>query len=320
MKRVLTGVQPTGELHIGNYVGAIKPMISRQDKDDVLVFVASYHALTSITDPIKLANNTRSIILDYVAFGLDTSKCSIYKQHSISEVAELAWILSCICPPSFVNTGAHKDKIENGVNDTIGLLSYPILQVADILIMKPDIIPIGKDQIQHLEIAKDLAEKFNRLYGNVFKIPEYEISSDSQSVVGTDGRKMSKSYNNTICPFMEEKQLKKKIMSIVTDSKQVNDVKTPDTCNIFKIFSSIAGSNDERTISLRNRYLAGGMGYGYAKNELFSLIMDHFSVARDIRSKMNIEDADSISYKGGLEVKDIASETMEEVRKAVGLI
>ncbi len=320
MKRILTGVQPTGELHIGNYVGAIKPMIARQDKDDVLVFVASYHALTSITDPAKLAYNTRSIILDYVAFGIDINKCSIYKQHSISEVAELAWILSCICPTSFMNTGAHKDKIENGANDNMGLLSYPILQVADILIMKPDIIPIGKDQVQHLEIAKDLAEKFNRLYGNVFKIPEYEINSNSESVVGTDGRKMSKSYNNVICPFMEEKQLKKKIMSIVTDSKEVNDLKTPDTCNVFKMFSSIAGKEDERTHSLRNRYLAGGMGYGYAKNELFSLIMDHFSVARDIRSSMNINDADEIAYKGGLEVKDIASETMEEVRNAVGLI
>lgn len=302
MKRVLSGLQPSGQLHLGNYCGAIKQFIAMQDDHEMFVFVASYHALTSARDAEQLRANIRQVVIDYLAFGLDPAKTNIYLQQDVPQVTELAWLLSCVCPKHMMDKAtSFKDKVAKGLPASVGLYTYPILQAADILSVDPDLVPVGEDQRQHIEITRDLAQKFNHHFAPasdedpskaVFKIPSAMIRTDSGAVVpGIDGQKMSKSYNNGIDPFMDEKPLRKRIMKIVSDSTPVDQPKDPDGDTTYQIFTALVGKDDPRAVDLRDKYINppsgdDGFGYGHAKQALFELILDEFSEARKKRVEL----------------------------------
>ncbi|MEM9345230.1 MAG: tryptophan--tRNA ligase [Planctomycetota bacterium] len=300
MKRVLSGLQPSGQLHLGNYAGAIKQFLRMQDDHEMYVFVASYHALTAARDAEQLRADIRQVVIDYLAFGLDPTKTNIYLQQDVPQVTELAWLLSCVCPKHLMDKQvAFKDKVAKGLPSTIGLYSYPILQAADILSVDPDLVPVGEDQRQNIEIMRDLAQKYNHHFAPgsdqdpskaVFKVPVAQIRGDSGATVpGVDGQKMSKSYNNGIDPFMEEKPLRKRIMKILSDATPVDQPKDPDQDTTFQIFAALAGADDPRTAELRDKYLnppADGFGYGHAKQALFELILDEFNEARKKRIEL----------------------------------
>jgi tryptophanyl-tRNA synthetase len=328
MKRVLSGLQPSGQLHIGNYAGAIRQFLDMQADHEMFVFVASYHALTSTRDPDQLRANTRQVVIDYLAFGLDPSahqNTHIYLQQDVPQVTELAWLLSCICPKSQMDKATtYKDKIARGLPASVGLYTYPILQAADILSVNPDLVPVGKDQVQHIEITRDLAQKFNHAYGEVFKIPAYKLKDDAEILPGIDGQKMSKSYHNDIDPFMDEKPLRKRIMKIKTDSTPVEDPKDPDACTVFQIFQGLAGKDHPHTLDLAKRYQASGpdgMGYGHAKQALYELILDHFADARKRRTEL-INDpsyVNKVLKDGAAAAQDKVSEITQRARHAAGL-
>ncbi len=300
MKRVLSGLQPSGRLHLGNYCGAIKQFIRLQDNHEMFVFVASYHALTSSRNAAQLRADTRQVVIDYLAFGLDPAKTNVYLQQDVPQVCELTWLLSCVCPKHMMDKAtSFKDKTARGLPASIGLYTYPILQAADILAVDPDLVPVGEDQRQHIEITRDLAQKFNHHFAPgsaddpskaVFKIPDAMIRADSGATVpGVDGQKMSKSYNNGIDPFMDEKPLRKRVMKIVADSTPIDQPKDAGRDTTFQIFSAIAGSEDERTKDLRDKYAnppSDGFGYGHAKQALFELILDEFGEARKRRVEL----------------------------------
>jgi tryptophanyl-tRNA synthetase len=289
MARVLSGIQPSGQLHLGNYAGAIRQFLDLQAAgNEMYVFVASYHALTSTRDAETLRGNVRQVVIDYLAYGLDPAKTTIYVQHDVPEVTELAWLLSCICPVSWMEKAvSYKDKVAKGLAANIGLFTYPILQAADILAVDAEVVPVGRDQVQHIELTRDMAARFNEEFRQeVFKLPNYRLAPDADVLPGIDGQKMSKSYGNGIDPFEDEKPLRKRIMSIKTDSTPVEAAKDPETCTVFKIFRAVAGKNDPRTLALAERYRAGGMGYGHAKQALFDLLLEHFSAARARRAEL----------------------------------
>lgn len=322
MKRVLSGIQPSGQLHLGNYAGAIRQFVDMQHDHEMFIFVASYHALTSTRDPDELRRNVRQVVIDYLAFGLDPRKVNLYVQHDVPEVTELAWLLGCVCPKSMMDKAtSYKDKVARGLSASIGLYTYPILQAADILSVDPDLVPVGQDQKQHVEITRDLAEAFNRAYGQVFKLPELRLRKEAGTVPGIDGQKMSKSYDNGIDPFMDEKPLRKRIMKIVSDSTPVDAPKDPDRDNTFQIFRAIAGDEDQRTVALAKRYREGGMGYGEAKQALFELILDHFAEARRRRIEL-INDPGTIEQvlrNGAAAARAAARAVVDRARAAVGL-
>jgi len=322
MKRVLSGIQPSGQLHLGNYAGAIRQFIDMQDDHELFIFVASYHAMTSSHDAEQLRANIRQVVIDYVAFGLDPDKANIYLQQDVPQVTELAWMLSCVCPKHMMDKAtSFKDKTAKGLAASIGLYTYPILQAADILSVDPDLVPVGKDQIQHVEITRDLAQKFNHYYGEVFKVPDYRVPEDAGVLPGIDGQKMSKSYDNTIDPFLAEKPLRKRIMKIKTDSTPVEDAKDPEQCPVFQIYRAIAGREDEHTVALAERYRAGGMGYGEAKQALFELIMDHFGPARARREQLmaDPQQLDAILQKGATTARERVNDVTRRARAAAGL-
>lgn len=322
MKRVLSGLQPSGQLHLANYAGAIRQFIDMQASHEMFVFVASYHALTSSREPEKLRDNTRQVVTDYLAFGLDPKQTHIYLQQDVPQVTELAWLLACVCPKHMMDKAtSYKDKTAKGLPATIGLYTYPILQAADILAVDADLVPVGEDQVQHLEIARDLAQKFNHHYGQVLKLPRYQIREDAGVIPGIDGQKMSKSYGNTIDPFMPEKPLRKRIMKIQTDSTPLEAPKNPETCTVFQIFRAIAGKNDPRTIELAERYRAGGMGYGQAKQALYELILDHFRDARHRRTELMADPGyvDQVLRDGALVARQRIEQVVSRARQAVGL-
>jgi len=326
MKRVLSGLQPSGQLHLGNYAGAVKQFVRLQDDHEMFVFVASYHALTSGRDPQVLRDNIRQVVIDYIAFGLDPEKTNIYLQQDVPQVTELAWLLSCVCPKHMMDKAtSFKDKIAKGLPASVGLYTYPILQAADILSVDPDLVPVGEDQRQHIEITRDLAGKFNHYFGSddapVFKLPKPLIQKESGLLPGVDGQKMSKSYDNGIDPFMDEKPLRKRIMKITTDSKGVDEVKDPDTCTVFQIFSGLAGSDDPRTADLANQYRKPGMGYGHAKQALFELILDEFGEARKKRVAL-IDDPGYIAQvlkDGAAAARERVGKVTTRAREAAGL-
>lgn len=321
-KVVLSGIQPSGQLHIGNYAGAIRQFVEMQQSHEMFIFVASFHALTSVHDPRVLRQNIRQVVIDYLAFGLDPAKTNIYLQHDVPEVTELAWMLSCVCPKSLMDKAtSYKDKVAKGLAASVGLFTYPILQAADILSVDPDLVPVGKDQVQHIEITRDLAQKFNTQYGEVFKVPAYKLRDDAELVPGIDGEKMSKSYGNEIDPFMEEKALRKRIMKVVTDSTPVEAKKDPEKCTVFRIFRAIAGRDDERTLALAKRYQAGGMGYGDAKQALFELILDHFGPARKRRAELMADPGyvEKVLRDGAAAARGKVVQVVKRTRKAVGL-
>src|SRR6516164_9044928 len=262
-RRILSGVQPSGKLHLVNYFGAVKQHIALQDEGLCFYFIADYHALTTIQDPALLRDNTRDVALDYLALGLDPDKAVFFRQSDVPEVTELAWILSTVTNMGLLERAvSYKEKVEKGIEATVGLFFYPVLMAADILIYRSHQVPVGKDQVQHLEMTQDIAGRFNRAYGEVFPIPNYRLDKESK-VPGTDGQKMSKSYGNTIDIFAEGSALKKTVMGIVTDSSTVADPKDPGRCNVFALYSLFATEAERQALAAR--YRAGGMGYGEAK-------------------------------------------------------
>ena len=322
MKRVLSGLQPSGQLHIGNYAGAIQQFVKLQDTHEMYVFIASYHALTSSRDAETLRKNIRQIVVDYIAFGLDPEKTNIYLQHDVPQVTELSWLLSCVCPKHMMDKAtSYKDKVAKGISASIGLYTYPILMAADILAINPDYVPVGEDQRQHVEITRDLASKFNHYYGDVFKLPQTMVREEAGVVPGVDGQKMSKSYGNIIDPFMDEKPLRKRIMKIKTDSLGVEDPKDPETCTVYQIFKALAGPNSQESQDLAQCYQKGGMGYGEAKQALFEYILDHFAEARQKRTELMNDPGyiENVLKNGATNAQVKIAEVTEKARKAVGL-
>jgi tryptophanyl-tRNA synthetase len=322
MIRVLSGLQPSGQLHLGNYVGAIQQFLRLQDDHEMFVFVASYHALTSQSEPEQLRHDIRQVVIDYLAFGLDPAKTRIYLQHDVPQVTELCWLLSCVCPKHMMDKSTtFKDKVAKGLDASVGLYTYPILQAADILGVDANLVPVGEDQRQHLEITRDLAEKFNHRYGETFMLPEPMIRETAGSMPGIDGEKMSKSYGNTIDPFMDEKPLRKRVMKIKTDATPVEEPKDPDSCNVFQIYRAIAGEHDERTRALAERYRAGGMGYGEAKQALYELILEHFGPARERREQLMNDPAyvDRVLRDGAAAAQEQIQQVAGRARLAAGL-
>lgn len=296
------------------------------------VFVASYHALTSSRDPAQLRANIRQVVVDYLAFGLDPARTHIYLQQDVPQVTELAWLLSCVCPKHLMDKAtSFKDKVAKGLPASVGLYTYPILQAADILAVDPDLVPVGEDQRQHIEITRDLAQKFNHYFApgakdgeGIFKLPAPMIREDSGTLPGVDGQKMSKSYDNGIDPFMAEKPLRKRIMKIVSDSTPVDQPKNPDTDTTYQIFVGLAGKDDPRAIELHDKYLnppAEGFGYGHAKQALFEMILDEFGEARKRRVEL-LDDpgyVDQVLKDGAAAAQAKIGEVTARARNAVGL-
>lgn len=323
MKRVLSGVQPSGQLHLGNYVGAIRQFVEMQNTHEMFVFVASYHALTSTRDPEQLRKNIRQVVIDYIAFGLDPQRTHIYLQQDVPQVCELQWLLACVCPKHLMDKAtSFKDKVAKGLSASVGLYTYPILQAADILAVDADIVPVGEDQRQHLEITRDLAQKYNNEFKTeVFKLPDIYVRPDAGVLPGLDGQKMSKSYGNEIDPFMDEKPLRKRVMKIVTDPTPVEEPKDPDRDNVFQIFRGLAGAEDPRTKDLAEKYRKGGFGYGDAKQALYELILDHFKEARRRRAELMNDPGyiEKVLKDGAAAAREVTAKTTARAREAAGL-
>ena len=321
MKRSLSGIQPSGVLHIGNYFGAIKQFVELQNEYEGFYFLANYHALTSSPKGEDLKNNTINVILDYLALGLDPEKSTLFLQSDVPEHTELSWILSNVTPMGLVERAhSYKDKTAKGIKPNVGLFTYPVLMASDILIYSPDIVPVGKDQKQHVEITRDIAIKFNETYGKeVFKLPKEKIVENVATVPGIDGDKMSKSYGNVINMFGSKKQLKKQIMNIVTDSTPLEEPKNPDN-NITKLYSLFA--TEEEVNALKEKFLAGNFGYGHAKTELFDKFMDYFAPFQKKREELlqNMDYVNEILKKGALKAREIATKKVDEVRDVVGIM
>jgi tryptophanyl-tRNA synthetase len=320
--RVLSGIQPSGKLHLGNYFGAMRQYVELQEKDNEgLYFIANYHALTSVNDAETLREYTREIALGYLAVGIDPAKSIFFRHSDVPEVCELAWILTCITPMSLLQKCvSYKDKIAQGLAPNSGLFSYPVLQAADILIYQSNLVPVGQDQKQHLEVTRDIALKFNNLYGETFEMPEPYILSAAAVVPGIDGEKMSKSYDNTLELFEPANKTKKKIMRIVTDSTPVEDAKDPDTCTIFALLKLVTTEQEQQ--QWRDRYTTGGMGYGEAKKGLLekvNLLLDPFRQRYEELAK-DMDSVEDILTEGGNKARQIAQETMERVRSATGIM
>src|SRR5438445_236686 len=318
--RILSGIQPSGVLHIGNYFGMMRPAIELQKEDETFYFIADYHALTSVRDPKTLHENSRLVALDFLACGLDPDKGALFRQSDVPQVTELAWILSTVAPVGLLERAhSYKDKLARGLAPTVGLFSYPVLMAADILIYDSDAVPVGKDQKQHIEITRDLAGKINETYGDVLKLPEPRINADTQVVPGLDGQKMSKSYGNNIDIFGDEKEMRKRVMSIVTDSTPVEAPKDPERSTIVQLYSLFASKNE--IASMRDRFKKGDTGYGDFKKELFEKMWEYFAPMRQRREEILADKSyiDSVLKKGASRANEIAEQVMKRVREAVGL-
>ena len=318
--RILSGIQPSGILHIGNYFGMMRPAIALQDEGEALYFIANYHALTSVRDSDALRENTRRVALDFLACGLDPAKAALFLQSDVPQVTELAWILSTVTPKSRLELAhSYKDKIARGMEAHAGLFTYPVLMAADILIYDSDVVPVGKDQKQHIEITRDIATRINESYGEILKLPEPRIQEQTQTVPGLDGQKMSKSYGNTIDIFAEEKEMRKRVMSVVTDSMPVEATKDPDTSTIFHLYS-LVGSPEE-TAAMRAAFEKGGSGYGDFKKQLFARLWEFFAPMRKRRDEILAQPGyiDEVLARGAERANAIADGVMARVRRAVGL-
>jgi len=318
--RVLSGIQPSGRPHLGNYFGALRQYITLQEGNDPFYFIASYHALTALHEPELLREYTLGVALDFLALGLDPNKSALFAQQDVPEVTELTWILSCVTPMGLLERAvSYKDKVAQGIASNHGLFAYPVLQAADILIYLSDIVPVGQDQKQHLEMTRDIAGKFNQEFGEVFVIPEPYILDSTAVVPGVDGAKMSKSYGNEIGLFEEGNVLKKKVMSIVTDSAPVEAPKDPSDSTPFLLLSLLA--SQEETKEWEARYKAGGMGYGEVKKRLLELINEYFAPLRERRRELE-KDTDyvmDVLKEGGMKARAVAQQVMHRVREATGL-
>ena len=320
-KRILTGVQPSGILHIGNYFGAISASVKLQEEaDESFLFIADFHSLTVNPDPDALRERVKQVALDFLACGIDPAKTLFFRQSDVPEVCELSWILNCITGVGLLERAhSYKDKIAKGFSPNNGLFSYPVLMAADILLYKSTLVPVGKDQKQHLEITREIAIRFNQMYGETLVVPDGYINTDVAVVPGLDGQKMSKSYNNTIEIFGNPKAIRKKIMGMPTDCKTLEEPKDPDTCNVFalyKLFSTKAQQEE-----MAERYRAGNYGYGHAKQALFDAYMDFFAPMRKRREELEADPGyvESVLKTSAEKAKAVAQDTLLQVQKAVGL-
>lgn len=322
MKRILTGIQPSGIPHIGNYFGAMKQCIDLQNENEgeCFLFIADYHSMTTNPKPEDLRNRIERLAVDFLACGIDPKKTVFFRQSDVPEVCELTWIFNCITGLGFLERAhSYKDKVAKGFQPNNGLFSYPVLMASDILIYQSNLVPVGKDQKQHLEMTRDIAIKFNQTYGDTFTIPDEKISSSVAVIPGLDGQKMSKSYNNTIEIFGEEKAMRKKFMSIKTDSKGMEEPKDPDTCSIFQLYKLFA--SPAQVEEMRANYLAGGYGYGHAKQALFEAYLEFFASMRKRREELlaNMDYVHSLLRSSGERARSEAVRTMDTVRRRVGL-
>ncbi len=318
--RVLSGIQPSGSLHLGNYFGAMKQHIELQTEHDCFYFIANYHTLTSVRDAERLRQLTFDVAADYLAMGLDPTRVKLFRQSDVPEVTELAWILSTVTGKGLLDRAhSYKDKVASGITPSMGLYTYPILMAADILIYQSQLVPVGKDQTQHIEMTQDMATYFNQAFGPVLTRPEARLN-DAAVVPGVDGQKMSKSYGNTIDLFGEPRQMRKRIMGIKTDSTPVEDPKDPETCNVFALLKLMAST--EETAEWARRYRAGGMGYGEAKSRLAELYEGFFGPRREARAGWTArpDDVEDILRSAGRAARAIAQQTMERVRAACGIV
>ena len=348
MVRYLTGIQPSGILHIGNYLGALRPAVELQNRGEAFYFIADYHALTSLQDatakeaddakkanrptrsaPQILADNVRDVALDYLALGLDPAKATFYRQTDIPEVTELSWMLATVTGMGLLERAhSYKDKIANGITPNVGLFTYPVLMAADILIVRSHLVPVGKDQVQHLEMTRDMAGYFNQAYGEIFPMPQ-ERMGVAAVVPGTDGRKMSKSYGNTIDIFAEGKALEKQVMGVVTDSTPVDQPKNPETCNVFALYKLFASADEQEQLAklyrepMHDADSRGGkpFGYGHAKKLLLAKIDAHFGPARERRKQLERDPGrvEEVLRVGAKKAREVACTTMRLVRRAVGM-
>jgi tryptophanyl-tRNA synthetase len=318
--RVLSGIQPSGKLHIGNFFGATRQHLKLQAEHDCFYFIADYHALTSNPKPADVAQYSLDVAMDYIAMGLDTKKTVFWRQSDVPEVTELTWLLSCVTPMGLLQRcTSFKDKVAQGISPNHGLFAYPVLQAADILAYKSDLVPVGADQKQHIEVTRDIAIRFNNAYGEVFIVPKDYIIESVAVVPGIDGRKMSKSYGNTIEMFEPEKSARKKIMSIVTDSTPVEAPKDPSKCNVFALLKLVACP--EELAEWEKRYRSGGMGYGEAKKRLAELMIEYFAPFRQKRTELenDISYVKKVLAEGAERAKAVAVKVLEQAREAVGL-
>ncbi len=318
--RILSGIQPSGKLHLGNYFGMMRPSLELQAKGEAYLFIANYHALTTVTDAAELRENTLDVALDFLACGLDPEKSVFFRQSDVPEVTELTWLLSTVTPMGLLERcHSYKDKTSKGIAANHALFGYPVLMAADILAYQSDKVPVGRDQRQHVEVTRDIAIKFNNLYGDVLTIPDAVIKASVAELPGIDGRKMSKSYDNHIEIFGAEKATKSRIMKIVTDSTPIEDPKDPEACNVFSMYKLVATEDDAQAMAAR--YRAGGLGYGDAKKALFESVWNYFEPFRKKREELqsDLPYVESVLARGAEKARASARETLDAARKAMGL-
>lgn len=318
--RILTGIQPSGTPHLGNYFGAMRQVCELQNNGESFLFIADYHSLTTNPKAQDLRDRVINLTLDFIACGVDLDKTFFFRQSAVPEVCELAWILNTVTPVGLLERAhSYKDKIAKGFAPNNGLFSYPVLMAADILLYSANLVPVGKDQKQHLEITRDIAIKFNNEYGEILTIPEGYIPDQVAIVPGVDGQKMSKSYNNIIPIFGKEKEIKKQVMSIVTDCKGLEEAKDPENCNVVALFKLFA--TDAEVEEMKAKYRAGNYGYGHAKKELFDKMWAYFEPMRKKREELaaNLDYVEEILRKNGERAREEAEKLLGKVRRAVGL-
>ena len=320
MKRILSGIQPSGKLHIGNYFGMMRSMIRHMESAELYVFIVDLHALTSVQDRDRLRLGTLEAAADFLALGLDPDRCTFWVQSDVPEVCELSWLLSILTPMGLLERcHSYKDKVAKNIPASHGLFAYPVLMAADILLYQAEIVPVGKDQKQHLEVARDIAIRFNNTYGETFVVPEPEINETTAIVPGLDGQKMSKSYDNTIPIFLEDKALRKRVMAVQTDATPVEAPKNPDACNLYALLKLFASA--EKMQEVRDLYINGGAAYGYLKQDLYELINDYFAPAR-ARKKELLDNPDylrQVLAKGAEKARAKATVTLDLARDRMGL-
>ena len=318
--RALSGIQPSGAVHIGNYFGAIKQYVALQEKHEGFYFIANYHALTSIRDADTLRDYTLELATDLLALGIDPDRATLFLQSDIPEVTELTWLLSCVTPMGLLERCvAYKEKVAEGLSPDHGLFAYPVLQAADILIYDSDLVPVGQDQKQHVEVTRDMATKFNNTFGEVFKLPQAYILSDVAVVQGTDGRKMSKSYGNAILIFGDPDETRQQVMSVKTDSRPIEEPKDPETCNVYKLYKLVASEEDGEAVA--ERYRKGEIGYAEAKQMLLSAITGYFAPHRELRVELeaNPDYVRDVLRAGASRARAEARKTLDRARAAVGV-
>mgnify|MGYP001262176242 CR=1 FL=1 len=320
LMRILSGIQPSGQLHIGNYFGMMRSMIANQNSSELYAFIVDLHALTSVQDRERLSRGTLEAATDFLALGLDPERCLFWVQSDVAEVTELSWILSTLTPMGLLERcHSYKDKVAKGIVPSHGLFAYPVLMAADILLFQAQRVPVGKDQKQHLEVARDIAIKFNNTFGETFVVPEPVIDDNLATIPGLDGQKMSKSYGNTIPIFASEKELKKKVMAIVTDATPVEEPKDPEKCNLFSLYKLFAPA--DRLAEVHGLYVNGGAMYGKIKLELLDLLWEYFREAREKREQLLTDPGQvrEILHRGAIKAREKAAVTLDMVRDRVGL-